>query len=162
MEEEEKPHIVITQEFLSKIIDVEEIIERIEAYLRGAILKRKEDGTFEIVKVKGAKPLMNETGIQEFLRLLRERIDVILFGLSHLDENFIANETFYFNVNLIEILAINSKRWEFNPKLYQETIDRTVDIVIASYRKGLYGLTLNKIFGAGIQQQEQKPWWKIW
>jgi len=130
----------------------------VEAYLRGWKLVKKEDGSYELVPVKNAVPLMNERGIREFLRIMRMRLDQKTYSLSNLNNSFISFETNIFNRNLIEILAMKAREWEFRKENYHETIDTLTSAFEATLRKGYNAITLRAIFEGGvIQQQQSKP-----
>jgi hypothetical protein len=130
----------------------------VEAYLRGGKLVRKEDGSYEVIQVKNAVPLMNERGIREFLRIMRMRLDQKTYSLSNLNTDFISFETYVFNINLIEILAMKAREWEFRRENYHETIDALTSAFEATLRKGFNAITLRAIFEGGVlQQQQNKP-----
>jgi len=126
--------------------------------LRGGKLVKKEDGSYEVIPVKNAVPLMNERGIREFLRIMRMRIDPKTYSLSNLDSNFISFEVNAFNRNLIEILAMKAREWEFRKENFHETIDSLTSAFEATLRKAYGAITLKAIFEGGvIQPQQTRP-----
>jgi hypothetical protein len=126
--------------------------------LRGGKLVKKEDGSYEVIPVKNAVPLMNERGIREFLRIMRMRLDPKVYSLSNLDNNFISFETNVFNRNLIEILSMKAREWEFRKENFHETIDSLTSAFEATLLKAFNAITLRAIFEGGvIQQQQARP-----
>lgn len=116
---EERPKIIITPDVFAKFIDPNPFLEQIEAYLRGEVLIRVADG-FE--KKKIGRPRLSEEGIQEILKIMRMRLSEI-YRMPELDSNFIRWETYFFNLNIAEILAKNARAWEMDGSYYQETCD---------------------------------------
>lgn len=131
--------------------------------MRGGKLVKKEDGSYEVIPVKNAVPLMNERGIREFLRIMRMRLDQKTYSLSNLNNNFISFETNVFNRNLIEILSMKAREWEFRRENFHETIDSLTSAFEATLLKAYNAITLRAIFEGGILQQQQTrprllPW----
>jgi len=141
---------------LEKILDVEEILERLDAYMSGCVLKRKPSG--ELEKIKVSKPLLNEKGRQEILMIIRKRVDQIIHSTSILDMAFVREEIFYFNINLINLISQNVESWEFDTTHFNEFIDSLVVAVECIYRKALNGVFLNRLFGLPIQVEREKKW----
>jgi hypothetical protein len=101
---------------------------------------------------------MNERGIREFLRIMRMRLDQKTYSLSNLNNNFISFETNVFNRNLIEILSMKAREWEFRRENFHETIDSLTSAFEATLCKALGAITLRAIFEGGVlQQHETKP-----
>lgn len=142
------------------MLDITEIIERIDAYLSGYILKKMPDGS--IRKERISDPIVNDEGKQAILRLISQRMDQVLHSTSILDLQTIGDEVFYFNLNLIQMLSENAKKWELKEGHFNELVDSIVFAVIAIYRKALNGALLNKIFGTPIIQEKKFNWlpWK--
>ena len=136
-------------------MDIDETLERLDAYLRGYVLKKEPSG--KIKKIKISEPLVNDIGRQEILQIVRKRADQVLHATSILDLDFIREEIFYFNVNLIQLVSLNARRWELKIEHFEELIDSIVVTVECVYRKALGGALLNRIFGIKIKE-EKKTW----
>jgi hypothetical protein len=137
------------------LLDVDELLERLDAYLQGYVLKKDPGG--KIKKIKVSEPLVNDVGRQEILQVVRKRIDQVLHATSILDLEFIREEVFYFNVNLIQLVSLNARRWDLKVEHFGELIDSIVVSVECVYRKALNGVLLNRIFGIPIKE-EKKTW----
>lgn len=133
-EEKELPRIVmITPDILARFVDPNPFLEQVEAYLRGQILIRKADG-YERRQI--GKPRMSEEGIQEVLKIMRMRLGEI-YRMPNLDNSFIRWETYFFNLNLAELLAKKAKDWEMDGAYYQELVDFLVSSYEAVMRMAL-------------------------
>jgi hypothetical protein len=117
----------------------------------------KKDPSGKIKKIRISEPLVNDIGRQEILQVVRKRIDQVLHATSILDLAFIREETFYFNVNLIQLVSLNAKRWDLKVEHFTELVDSIVVSVECVYRKALNGALLNRIFGIPIKE-EKKTW----
>ncbi|MEM2900641.1 MAG: hypothetical protein QXT63_07600 [Thermoplasmata archaeon] len=150
----ERPKVIVPADVLKMLLDVDELVNKIEAYLRGYVLEKNPDGTFSEKKI--GEPLLNENGIQELLKIIRSRLDPALYGTSNLDMSYIREEVRFFNDNLIQIIQMNEKNWELNVSHFQEIIDYIVSAFEATLRKGLNAEFMRSIFGTRAIIEEQK------
>lgn len=149
-----QPRIIMPSEFLQLLFNIDDLLERIEAFLRGEVINKKIDGTYERRKI--GKPLLNEQGIQEIMQIMRKRLDNIIYSASNVDIDYIRMETYFFNLNMIELIARKAKDWELEKDQYQELIDHIVSSYEAILRKAIGALYLKTMFGIGIASEQEK------
>lgn len=138
---EEPQKIVITPDVMAKLLDPQPFLEQIEAYMRGETLVREAEG---YKRIKVGKPLLNNEGIQEVLKIMRMRLNEI-YRMSNPDNEFIRWEAFFFNSNMAGMIAKNANKWGLNKDYYQELVDSLVCCFIA-----VLNMKLQRII-AGIQ-----------
>lgn len=141
-------------EFLQMLFNIDDLLERIEVFLRGEMLYKKEDGTYERKKI--GEKLLNEQGIQEIMQIMRKRLDNVIYSASNLDMDYIRMEVWFFNLNLAELAARRAKEWNLKKEHYQELIDHLVSSYESILRKALGALYLKVMFGVGIAEEQAK------
>ena len=144
---------MIPVEAIDLLMNIDDLLERVEAYLNGEIIKRTQDGF--LVKESYGKPLLNKDGIQEIMSIMRKRLDNIIYSTSNLDMDFVRTEVYYFNVNMAELIARKAKKWNLRREQYQELIDYLTSAFEAILRKGIGALYLRSILG-GYGAPERK------
>jgi len=152
--QQQEPRVIISADALTKFFSIEDLLTRIEAYLKGQIIVKNAAGE-EITTTLG-KRIMNDEGIQEILQIMRKRLDGIVYSTSFLDLTYIQYEVFFFNLNLIELIAAKAKDWELDTSHYEELIDYLTSAYESILRKALGGQTLRIMFGLAMQPQQEK------
>jgi hypothetical protein len=132
------------------------LLEQIELYLKGYILRRGPDGNLKPKKEGTA--LLNNEGIQEVMKLMRTRLGEV-YRHSDLDMSFIREEIFFFNCNLAELLSIKGPEWGLKREFYQELIDFLVSAFESVLRMSLYARTLTNIFGLKPSEEKKPRFW---
>ncbi len=148
-EKEERKEIYYINPYPTNLLDaffkMEDLLKRIETYLRGGYVKFKPDGSIEEVIPTNAEPLLNDEGIRELMSIIRSRLDVVL-NTSIIDETFIRDEVYFFNLNLIFILYKNAERWGLKKYKFIELIDFLVSAYEMALRRSLGGAFLKALF----------------
>ncbi len=163
--EEREERLAPSPEVILKLLDVDEYIQRIDAYLSGEVIKMTESGIIR-EKIEGARPLLNQKGRAELLQIMRARLDPVIYSTSILDMDFIRDEVYFFNINLISLFLKKAEEWELDITKFSEIIDFLVSSYEAQLRKALGGQFLRWILGvAGVVEKEQKKrrfWFLPW
>jgi len=141
-------------ETFERLTDIEALIDRIDAYLRGQTIYKDVDGLYKRRQI--AKPFLSDEGIQEILKLMRMRLDPIVYSASVLDMAFIRTEVLIFNHEIALLLARKAKEWNLNWAYYNPIINYLVTALEAQYRKGLAGTFLRMAAGFPEQKKEEK------
>lgn len=151
--EEEKIYPPV--ETVKEILDVENVLQEIEATLAGCRIIQNPDGTKTWKKV--SKEILNEKGRQEILQIMRARLNKI-YKTSILDMQYIAVEVYLFNMDLIRILSKKAKEWDLDIVYFRELVNRLTSSFEAIVRMSLAGATLKLAFGQAIIEQQKSKW----
>jgi hypothetical protein len=141
-------------ETFERLTDIEALIDRIDAYLRGQTIFKDVDGMYKRRQI--SEPFLSDEGIQEILKLMRMRLDPIIYSASVLDMAFIRTEVLIFNQEIALLLARRAKEWNLNWAYYNSVINYLVTALEAQYRKGLAGTFLRMAAGFPEQRKEEK------
>lgn len=140
---------------IEKLLDPQALLEQVEAYLRGEILVKDKDGNMK--RLKKGKPLLNEKGIQEILKIMRMRLGEI-YRISNLDMVFIREETYLFNLNIASILASKAESFDLDRAFYQELVDYLTSSFECIVRMSLNANTIKILVGIPTEEKKVKPW----
>jgi len=141
---------IIPSEIVEMLTNIDVVLERIEAYLRGMTYFKNSEGVWETKKI--GKMLLNEQGIQEIIQTMKKRLDAVLYSTTNIDLEFIKYEVWFFNLNLVELLAKKGKEWDLKKEYFQEMIDHLTSCYESILRKSLNAIYLQFISGSLAQK----------
>jgi hypothetical protein len=141
-----------TNNFLEKMIDVEETIHKFEM----EVLRRKRLSIDLKTKSKkwvpiaeGVKPICNELVISEILGLMRGRVTIIGRLTKKTDEE-IYKDMFQFDRTLSEMIALRADEWELDEEMAKPLKEDCLSIVqdvIFSALNGFSAINVKSTYG---------------
>jgi len=157
--QQKEPYRVYPPELIETILDVEDLLDRIEVYLKGGKIEIKEGQKIKIIPQK-EEWLLNEEGIKNILEIMRKRLDPIIYSTTSVNEEFIATEVYFFHLDLVRLLAKNAHKWKLKREKFHELCDFLVSAFEAILRKSLNAYLLSLLFGHP-QRTERKGFFRI-
>ncbi len=145
-------------------LDTEQMLKRIELFLRGKIETQyaTEDGKIMSQVMKIGKPFANEIGVQGILRKISMIINPQIVQ-GNFDRERYDDYIEEVNMDLVDAIVINQYEWEVQSSDVQDIIDSIMHSIIPfmsrlidNKERESYSTTLKTLESIGTQQQQQK------
>ncbi len=128
------------------MFDYRLLVYELKAKLKGGYVEEdKKTGAIKIKVPKGAKPLMNEEGIEQTIALISAFIDGRIYGLSIYDEDRVMIICRYLMRKLSDFYYVNMEKFDLTPDKATIVISIILNLFESNLRKSLAGMGMRVI-----------------